>query len=54
MDPGQLRALKAVLTREVAVVQGPPGTGKTYLALKAMKAILDNREDTRGPIFVIA
>lgn len=32
--PPQAEALKAALTRELALIQGPPGTGKTYLGVK--------------------
>lgn len=28
LDPSQIEALKAALTREIALIQGPPGTGK--------------------------
>jgi len=54
MDAAQLAALKQILTKRLALVQGPPGTGKTFLALKALHAILDNRPPNSGPIFLVA
>jgi len=57
MDDSQLDALKQALTKEIAVIQGPPGTGKTFVGLKLMRALLDNR-DARGlggtgPILIV-
>ena len=39
LDSSQEKALRHILTKEVALVQGPPGTGKTYCL----------RLDTWGP-----
>ena len=44
LDDSQLKALKAGLTQEFAIIQGPPGTGKTYLGLKLAKVLLHNRQ----------
>lgn len=30
LDDSQYRALKTILTNDLAIIQGPPGTGKTY------------------------
>ncbi|GMH38367.1 hypothetical protein BSKO_06251 [Bryopsis sp. KO-2023] len=40
LDRAQAEALKAALTREVALIQGPPGTGKTYVGIQIVRAIL--------------
>jgi hypothetical protein len=57
LDDSQLSAMKAALTREFALIQGPPGTGKTYIGLKIMRALIDNRRiwDPAGnsPILVV-
>jgi superfamily II DNA or RNA helicase len=44
LDPSQAEALYAALTRKLVLIQGPPGTGKTYLGLKIVQALLDNRK----------
>ena len=43
LDVKQHQALFAALTSRVALIQGPPGTGKTFLALKILNSLLDNR-----------
>ncbi|KAK3752819.1 hypothetical protein QZH41_016357, partial [Actinostola sp. cb2023] len=43
MNASQLEAVKAALTKEFVVIQGPPGTGKTYVGLRIVRALLDNR-----------
>ncbi len=57
LDQSQLEAIQMALTQEIAVVQGPPGTGKTYIGLKIVEALLQNRDiwDPKGesPIFVM-
>ena len=57
MDESQIQALKLALTQEIAVIQGPPGTGKTYVGLKVVEALLNNKHqwDPHGhsPILVI-
>ena len=49
LDQSQREALLTALTRKVAVVQGPPGTGKTYLGLKIVQVLLDNRKFWNRP-----
>jgi hypothetical protein len=57
MDASQLDALKQALTKEIAIIQGPPGTGKTFVGLKLMRALLDNRAcrgtAATGPILIV-
>eukprot|EP01114_Cavostelium_apophysatum_P012330 TRINITY_DN2745_c0_g1_i2.p1 TRINITY_DN2745_c0_g1~~TRINITY_DN2745_c0_g1_i2.p1 ORF type:complete len:1671 (+),score=513.90 TRINITY_DN2745_c0_g1_i2:432-5444(+) len=54
MDDSQMDALAQSLTKELAIVQGPPGTGKTFVGLKVMRALLDNRHYRKqNPILVI-
>ncbi|XP_030831935.1 NFX1-type zinc finger-containing protein 1-like [Strongylocentrotus purpuratus] len=43
LDESQLRAVQAALTQEMTVIQGPPGTGKTYIGLKIVHTLLDNK-----------
>ncbi|CAI8041382.1 NFX1-type zinc finger-containing protein 1 [Geodia barretti] len=43
LDSSQLNAIQTALTQEISVIQGPPGTGKTYIGLKIVEALLDNR-----------
>ena len=43
LDESQLNAIRMALSQEVAVIQGPPGTGKTYVGLKIVEALLENR-----------
>jgi len=44
LDQSQLKAIQMGLTQEIAVIQGPPGTGKTYIGLKIVEALLNNRQ----------
>ena len=44
LDSSQLNAIQTALTQEIAVIQGPPGTGKTYIGLKIVEALLENRK----------
>ena len=48
MDASQLGAIQAALTREFAIIQGPPGTGKTYVGLKIVQTLLENRNMWSG------
>ena len=57
-DSSQFRALHAALTREFAMIQGPPGTGKTFLGLKIVQTLLNNKQhwcagDDQKPILVV-
>ena len=58
LDHSQLTALHMALTQEIAVIQGPPGTGKTYIGLKIVEALLNNKDiwntgGTKSPILVM-
>ena len=43
LNLSQKEALKEGLTSEIALIQGPPGTGKTYLGIKIVETLLQNR-----------
>ncbi|CAD7696268.1 unnamed protein product [Ostreobium quekettii] len=49
LDVAQIRALKAALTREVALIQGPPGTGKTYLGIQIVRVLVANSKASKAP-----
>ncbi|KAJ3237919.1 hypothetical protein HDU81_008671 [Chytriomyces hyalinus] len=55
LDEGQSRALVSVLSRQVGCIQGPPGTGKSYVGVKIVQTLLENKAKTtpRNPILVI-
>nr|XP_056700934.1 NFX1-type zinc finger-containing protein 1 [Euleptes europaea] len=54
LDASQMEALRLALTKELAIIQGPPGTGKTYVGLKIVQALLDNRTPReKSPILVV-
>ena len=59
LDLSQYEALKTALTKELAIIQGPPGTGKTYIGLKIVNCLLENKEFWNGigrnntPILVV-
>ena len=42
VNESQADAIRACLTRELAIVQGPPGTGKTFISLKIAQILLLN------------
>ncbi len=44
LNQSQLEAVQAALTEEFVIIQGPPGTGKTYVGLKIVQALLNNRQ----------
>lgn len=56
-DESQLAALQMALSQEISVIQGPPGTGKTYIGLKIVEALLQNRtvwdKYNNSPILVV-
>jgi len=54
LDQSQSKALKRMLTKELAVVQGPPGTGKTFVSVVALQVICDNLRKDDSPIIVTA
>ena len=43
LDDSQKKALHMALTSELALIQGPPGAGKTYVGLKIIQTLLQNR-----------
>ncbi|RNA29469.1 NFX1-type zinc finger-containing 1, partial [Brachionus plicatilis] len=43
LDKSQYEAVKLALTNKLALIQGPPGTGKTFLGVKLVKFLLDNK-----------
>ena len=43
LNVSQLEAFQTAITKEFTVIQGPPGTGKTYVGLKIVQALLENR-----------
>ena len=54
LDQSQLDAIHMALTQEIAVIQGPPGTGKTYIGLKIVEVLLNNRHMwDKSPILVM-
>ena len=58
VDEAQYAALQAALTQEMSIIQGPPGTGKTYLGLKIVQLLLQNKsmwsdEDEIRPLLVV-
>ncbi|XP_065913793.1 NFX1-type zinc finger-containing protein 1-like [Dysidea avara] len=57
LDKSQLQAVHMALTQELSLIQGPPGTGKTYIGLKIVQALLQNKSiwDSRAvsPILVV-
>ncbi len=43
LDDAQVSALIRALSRNLALIQGPPGTGKSYVAIQAVKVLLECR-----------
>ncbi|KAI0585805.1 Superfamily I DNA and RNA helicase and helicase subunits [Pyrenophora tritici-repentis] len=54
LDRSQSKALKRMLTSELAIVQGPPGTGKTFVSVVALQIIRDNLRKEDSPVIVTA
>ena len=58
LDKSQLAAVQMALTQNLSVIQGPPGTGKTYVGLKIMEILLQNRAQwyplLQSPILVVS
>lgn len=48
LDDRQHAALQAALTSQVSLIQGPPGTGKTFLALRILRSLMDNKSQWYG------
>ncbi|KAG1185790.1 hypothetical protein G6F36_006673 [Rhizopus arrhizus] len=53
MDKTQLDALKTILSRNLSIIQGPPGSGKTFVGTYAMRVLLNNFNESLGPIVCI-
>ncbi|TKA27365.1 hypothetical protein B0A50_04977 [Salinomyces thailandicus] len=54
LDQAQQRAAIQALTHQVALIQGPPGTGKSYVGVKLIQVLLDNKTAGRlGPIVCV-
>ena len=57
LDRSQLKAVQMALTQELSLIQGPPGTGKTYIGLKIVEILLQNKNvwdpNTTSPILVV-
>ncbi|BFZ12700.1 hypothetical protein BsWGS_15739 [Bradybaena similaris] len=60
LNESQRAAAQLALTKELAIIQGPPGTGKTYVGLKVMQVLLENKhimaesdEKNSDPILVV-
>ena len=54
LDNAQAHALIGALSRNLALVQGPPGTGKSYVAVQAVKVLLECRDRAKlGPIICV-
>jgi helicase required for RNAi-mediated heterochromatin assembly 1 len=54
LDTSQSKALKRMLTSELAIIQGPPGTGKTFVSVVALQIARDNLRKEDAPIIVTA
>ncbi|KAI8647890.1 RNA helicase [Parasitella parasitica] len=53
MDRTQMDALRTILSHNLSIVQGPPGTGKTFVGTYAMRVLLNNFDNSMGPIVCI-
>ena len=52
MDESQKTAFEQALQNRVALIQGPPGTGKTYIGIKLVETLLEQKA-TKLPILVL-
>ncbi|KAL6718868.1 hypothetical protein ACLMJK_003102 [Lecanora helva] len=52
LDGWQMKALRRIITKRLAIIQGPPGTGKTYISVMAIKAMLENMGQDDPPIVI--
>ena len=56
-DMSQYRALKMAMRQEISCIQGPPGTGKTFIGLKIVQTLLQNRSgwdpEKNSPILLV-
>jgi hypothetical protein len=56
LDESQYAALQTAITKEFVTIQGPPGTGKTFIGLKIVQLLLENKQywiGGRGPILIV-
>lgn len=55
LNEGQRKALHLALTNDIAIIQGPPGTGKTFLGVKIVQTLIQNRNlwQHLGPILLV-
>ena len=54
LDDAQCSALIGALSRDLALMQGPPGTGKSFVAIQAVKILLECRQRARlNPIICV-
>jgi len=44
LDESQYKAVKLALTSKLSLIQGPPGTGKTFIGVKIMELLMQNKE----------
>ena len=58
LDRSQLVAVQMALTQKLSIIQGPPGTGKTYIGLKIVEVLLQNKAKwyplLQSPILVVS
>lgn len=55
LDETQRAAMQHLFTHRVAIVQGTPGTGKTFVGVKFLQLLLENKEQLNvGPILCMA
>lgn len=52
LDSTQLKALRRILAKKLAIVQGPPGTGKTHVSVVALRVMLANMQPGDPPLIV--
>jgi len=54
LDDSQLSALRATMTKGVALIHGFPATGKTHVGLLATRALLDGAaQSNKAPVLVV-
>ena len=54
LDKSQLDAIQMALTQELSLIQGPPGTGKTYIGIRIVDILLQNKALVQNsPILVV-
>ncbi|EPS35125.1 hypothetical protein H072_11452 [Dactylellina haptotyla CBS 200.50] len=54
LDHGQAKAFISAFKHQIALTQGPPGCGKSYVGVKMVTALLENRDQLKlGPILCV-